>query len=222
MSTAMRERTTPLSPAARWTTATRAAAAVCLFAAGILWLVAELIGFGLDDVAELQFMADAPVLAGIGLTCDILAVPFLAGATLAWFALARPRSPKLALIGAIALAFGLSGQSVLNGVDFAAYQIMNSGHISAAALSTALGANPVPSVPGLAFMITFEGGAAGGIILLMIAVWRSHTLPRTAVVLVIAFQVLSMLPVPFPGTVLAAVGMAWMAVHILRTPKAAA
>lgn len=216
MTTTLREGTTLRpNPIADWSRTARVGAAVCLILSGVLWVVAELIGFGLSDTAQLTFIADQPTLAGIGLTCDMLAVPLLAGAVVAWYAMSRARSPRLALAGAIAFVFALTGQAMLNGVGAAQYQVMTSGKIGAAALFDALGANPAPSIPGITFMIMFNVGALAGIILLMIAVWRSHAVPRTAAALLIAFQVLSVLPVPFPLTVIAAAGLIWMAVAVL-------
>ena len=207
------------NPVTGWSRAARVAAAVCFILSGALWVAAELIGFGLSDAARLAFVADQPTLAGIGLTCDMLAVPLLAGAVVAWYLMSRERSPRLALAGAIAFVFALTGQAMVNGVDAAQYQVMTSGKIAAAALFGALGADPAPSIPGITFMVMFNLGALAGIILLMIAVWRSHAVARTAAALLIAFQVLSLAPLPFPLTVIAAAGLIWMAVSVLTARR---
>ncbi|MBS1673699.1 MAG: hypothetical protein JSS74_07015 [Actinobacteria bacterium] len=221
MSTTTHARTIPDSAASTWSSSGRIAAALCFALAGALWLAADLIGFGLDDIARLRFLADSPALAGIGLTCDALAVPFLCGAVLAWYLLARRSSPRLACIGAVALVFGLTAQAMLNGVELSMYQMMTSGRISASGLFRALGSNAAPSVPGITYQIMFYAGAFAGIIVLMIAVWRSRALPRTAVAFVIAFQLVDLVPIPFPTTVLAAIGLVWMAIAILRSPVTA-
>jgi hypothetical protein len=210
------------SPARKWTTTARVGAAVSFTAAGLLWVIGDVIGFGLDGPAQLRWIAANPTLSGIGLTADMLAVPFLTGAVLAWLLLARARSPRLAIVGSIMLVFGLTGQSIANGEGGAQYQIMTSGRISAVTLFNAIGSGPVNSIPGIALMLMFYVGAFAGIIVLMIALWRSRTLPRVAVALVIAFQLAGFVPVAFPTTVLAAAGLIWMAVSILRSGSQAA
>ncbi|WP_308466307.1 hypothetical protein [Rathayibacter soli] len=207
-----------VSPAARWTRGARVGVAVAFIAGGVLWVIAELIGFGLDGAARLNWAESHQLLAGIGLLADILAVPCLLIATLAWYFLARSRSPRLALTGALMLLFGLTAQSVSNGVDNAQFQIAMSGKVSATELAAALGSAPVASVPGVAFMIMFYLGAFAGIIVLMIAVWRSRTLPRTGAALVILFQLSTLIGLPIPATVLAAAGLIIMAISLLRTP----
>ena len=65
-------------------------------------------------------------------------------------------------------------------------------------------------------------GAFVGIVIMMVAVWRSRALPRPAAALVIAFQVAGFVPLSFPTTVLAAAGFFWMAIALLRSGRATA
>ena len=210
-----------VSPAARWSPAARAAGAFTLIASGVLWVLADVIGFGHEGVAKLAWIAAHPTLAGIGETGDILAVPFLYGAALVWLLLSLRGSRKLAIIGATMLTFGLAAQATLNGVETAAFLVAVRNKMDLATFNTALGDGTDVTVPTITFMAMFIG-AFVGIVIMMVAVWRSRALPRPAAALVIAFQVAGFLPFHFPTTVLAAAGLVWMAIALLRSGRATA
>ncbi len=90
-----------------------------------------------------------------------------------------------------------------------------------ATFNTALGDGTDVTVPTITFMAMFIG-AFVGIVIMMVAVWRSRALPRPAAALVIAFQVAGFVPLHFPTTVLAAAGFFWMAIALLRSGRATA
>ncbi|MFG2039896.1 hypothetical protein [Dactylosporangium sp. NPDC048998] len=203
----------PISPVTGWTSAGRAGAAITLVASGLLWLVGDVIGFGQDHMA---YMTSHPALGGIGVTADILAVPFLLGSAVVWLLMARRASPKLAWIGAILLVLAFTAQAMIEGVETIAYSVAQSDRIDHATFAEV--SNQLPGLPGAVFMAMFFIGGSLGIVLAMVAVWRSRAVPRTAVVLPVAFQVVEMAGVPFPATVLVLVGLVWMAVAVLRTP----
>jgi hypothetical protein len=205
------------SPAAHWSTGARTAGALAFVASGVLWVVADIIGFGRDGSAKDSWIAAHPTLAGTGAAADMLAVPFLFGATLVWLLLSLPRSRRLAIAGAVLLAFGLTGQSLINGVEFAQYAVATSGTADPAVFDKALGDGPGASVPGITFMLMFFAGAFLGIVIMMIAVWRSRSLPRAAVALIIVFQLVGLAEPPLPTTVIAAAGLIWMAVALMRS-----
>jgi hypothetical protein len=211
-----------VSPAAGWSPAARAAGAFAFIASGVLWVIADVIGFGQEGVAKLAWIAAHPTLAGIGETGDILAVPFLYGATLVWLLLSLRGSRKLAIIGATMLTFGLAAQATLNGVETAAFLVAIKNKIDLATFNTALGDGTDVTVPTITFMAMFVIGAFVGIVIMMVAVWRSRALPRPAAALVIAFQVAGFVPLHFPTTVLAAAGLFWMAIALLRSGRATA
>jgi hypothetical protein len=120
------------SVAATWSPAARIAGAATMVTAGLLWLVAELIGYGTDGEAEVQWSIDHPTLSGVGLAADMVAVPFLFGAVLVWLLLSWRRSCKLAVTGGVLLTFGLTGQSLMNGVGLAQNLILGGGKMSPA------------------------------------------------------------------------------------------
>jgi hypothetical protein len=211
-----------VSPAAGWSPAARAAGAFTFIASGLLWVLADVIGFGKDGVESLAWTAAHPTLAGIGLTADIVAVPFLYGATLVWLLLSLRASRKLAIIGATMLTFGLAAQATLNGIGMAAFLVAVRNKVDLAVFNTALGDGTDVTVPTVAFMAMFFIGAFVGIVIMMVAVWRSRALPRPAAALLVAFQVAGFVPLHFPTTVLAAAGLVWMAIALLRSGRATA
>jgi hypothetical protein len=204
-----------VSPAAAWPSLGRAAAAFTLVAAGVLWAIADVIGFGVSD--GLTYIGAHPTLSGIGIAADTLAVPFLIGCTAVWLLLSRHASPKLAWTGAILLVFGLIGQGMIEGVEMISYTVARSHKIGLATYENVT--NSPAGIPGAVFMAMFFIGSSLGIVLAMIALWRSHAVPRVATLLPIAFQVAQTVGVPFPATILTLAGLAWMAVAILRTPS---
>jgi hypothetical protein len=207
-----------VSDAARWTRGGRIAAAFTLIASGVFWVIADVIGFGASD--ELRYMAAHPTLSGLGVVSDTLAVPFLLGSVAVWVLLSRHASRKLAWIGAALLVCGLVGQAMLEGVEMIGYTVAQSGKLDLTTYSNVT--NSPAGAPGIVFMLMFFIGAGLGIVLMMIAVWRSHAVPRTAAALPIVFQVAQTIGVPFPATVIMLVGVVWMAVAILRTRSTSA
>jgi hypothetical protein len=205
------------SPATSWSRVARAAGALTLALAGLLWLLADLVQPSLEGAASQSWIAEHPGPAGVSLTADMLATPFLAGATALWLLLARARSPRLAWTGAVLLVFGLTGQAVVTGVGLTAYMVAQSGKVDAAAFSAAIGDGPAASLPGTVFTVMFFAGAFIGIVVMMVAVWRSRALPRAAVLLLVVFQLADIVSLPFPTTVIAAAGLLWMAVSLLST-----
>lgn len=203
----------PISPVTGWTSTGRIGAAVTMFASGLLWFVADVIGFGQDHMA---YLASHRVLGGIAVTADILAVPFLFGSVAVWLLMARRASPKLAWIGAILLVFGLTGQAMIEGVEMIGYTVAQGDKNSQAVFEGAT--NQPAGLPGIVFMAMFFVGASLGIVISMLAVWRSRAVPRAAAALPVAFQVVQTVGVPFPATVLVLVGLVWMAIVVLRTP----
>lgn len=203
----------PISPVTGWTSAGRAGAAITLVASGLLWFIADVIGFGQD---HMTYLAAHHTLGGIAVTADILAVPFLFGNAAVWLLMARRASTKLAWIGAILLVFGLTGQAMIEGVEMIGYTIAQSDRIDHTTFVDVT--NQLSGLPGVVFMAMFFIGASLGIVIAMVAVWRSRAVPRTAAVLPVAFQVVQTVGVPFPATVLVLVGLAWMAIAVLRTP----
>ncbi|WP_248960001.1 hypothetical protein [Sphaerisporangium perillae] len=208
------------SPAASWSVAARVAGALTLTLSGLLWAVADLIEPDLNGADSLTWTAAHPGPAGIAITADMLATPCLLGATAVWLLLSRRRSPRLAWAGAVLLVLGLTGQAMIMGVGLVGYMVARSGEIDPAVFSAVVGDGPDPSLPGTVFMAMFFVGAFVGIVVMMVAVWRSRALPRAAAALLVAFQLTELVNPPFPSTLIAAAGLVWMAVALLRTPVA--
>jgi hypothetical protein len=208
------------SPAAFWSGPTRVAGALTLVLSGLLWAIADIIGPHLNGAASLNWIAANPGLAGIGITADMLATPCLLGATAVWLLLSRRRSPRLAWTGAVLLVLGLTGQAMIMGVELVDYMVARSRKIDPTVYSAVVGDAPDPSLPGTVFMVMFFVGAFVGIVVMMVAVWRSRALPRAAAALLVAFQLTASVNPPFPTTVIATAGLVWMAVALLRTPVA--
>ncbi|GIH18933.1 hypothetical protein [Rugosimonospora africana] len=201
------------SPVTGWTYAGRTGAAITLVASGLLWFAADVIGFGQD---HMTYLASHRTLAGLGVTADILAVPFLLGSVAVWLLMARRASPKLAWIGAILLVFGLTGQAMIEGVETIGYTVAQGDKINHTTFVDVT--NHLVGLPGVVFMAMFFIGASLGIVIAMVAVWRSRAVPRAAAVLPVAFQVAQTVGVPFPATALVLLGLVWMAIAVVRTP----
>jgi hypothetical protein len=207
------------SPAADWTPAGRGAAAAALALGGALWTVGDLIGFGKDGADHIAYMREHSGAAGIGITADTLGTLFVAGAALAWFLLSRRRSPKLAVAGAVLLGIGLAMQCVLEGVELTQFALVRRGAFSVDRVTDALGSSTAMGLPGYLFMSMFMVGAFAGIVVAMIALWRSRSISRPAIVLVLLFQLAQAVGV-VPGSPFLLVGLVWMAVDLLRSAPA--
>lgn len=211
---------TPLrSVAAGWTPAGRIAAATVLVLGGVLWTVGDLIGFGEKGVDHLAYMRDHPGPTGIGLTGDLLGTVFMLGAAAAWLLLSRPRSPRLATAGAALLAIGLAMQCVVSGVESTEFALVRVGAVPLDRLDSILNSPTAMGLPGYLFLPLWMVGAFGGIVVAMIALWRSRSVARPAIVLVLLFQVVQFFGI-VPGSPFLLLGLLWMAVDVLRSSPA--
>jgi hypothetical protein len=207
------------SPAAGWPPLGRIAAAGCFVAGGALWTVGELIGFGKDGVDQLIYLRDHPTPAGIGLTADLLGTVFMVGTAVAWFLLSRRRSSRLAVVGGVLLTLGLVMQGVMSGVEMTEFALVRSGALPLHTLDTALGSSSAMGLAGDVAMPLFLAGAFAGIVVAMVALWRSRAVARAAIVLVLLFQVGQLVGV-VPTSPLLLAGLCWMAVDVLRAGAA--
>ena len=214
-------RARPGRPATPWTPRGRIAGAACLVAGTLGWTIASFIGFGLDGVAQLEFDRMHPVAAGIGLSCDLIGTVFVLGAAVVWLLLGRERSPKIAWTGAVMLGFALIAQGAVSGVEITKYALARDGRFDLSALADAIASPSQMGIPGYVFLPMFMIGAFLGLVLAMIAVWRSGSVARPAIILVVLFQVSQALPMPVPTTPLLLVGAIWMALNltVLRRPR---
>lgn len=207
-------------PATPWTSTGRIAAAICLIGGGVGWTVADFIGFGKDGVDQLAYDRAHPTLAGIGLTADLIGTVFILGAAVAWVLLGRGRSPRLAWTAGAMLGPALIAQGVVSGVEITQYALARDGRFDLAALADAVASPAQMGIPGWMFLPMFMIGAFVGLIVAMIALWRSGSVARPAIIMVALFQVSQALPQVVPTTPLLLVGLVWMAldVAVLRRP----
>lgn len=200
-----------------WTARGRYAAAAVLTTLGVLWLAASLVGYGKHDLERLQWTAQHPLPAGLGLTADMLAVPFVVGAAAVWLLLSRTASPRLAWAGAVLLTCAAAGQGVVVGMELAGYVVARSGSVD---LGTWVALTDSPSgLPVTVLVVLFLGGAFGGILVAMTALWRSRSVPRGAILLIVLSQVADGVSAYVPATAIGLVGLAWMAGHLLRADR---
>jgi hypothetical protein len=200
-----------------WTRHGRYAAAAVLTSLGVLWLAASLIGYGKHDLERLQWTAQHPLPAGLGLAADMLAVPFVVGTALVWLLLSRPRSPRLAWAGAALLTCAAAGQGVIVGMELADYLVARGGTVD---LGTWSALTDSPSgLPVTVLLVLFLGGAFGGILVAMTALWRSRAVPRAAIALVVLSQLADGVSAYVPATAIGLAGLGWMSLHLLRADR---
>jgi hypothetical protein len=209
----------PISPAAGWTPDARRGAAAALSLGGLLWMTAELTHMDGSGVDFMQWVAAHPTLAGLTLTSDFLGTALIMFALPIWLLLGRPRSPRLAWAGAIAGVFGMTAQAMIHGVEVVEYIVSTDGRIDKTTFDAVFNGGG-GGIPFTVFMVMFFGGAFVGTALAMVALWRSRTLPRGAIVLWLAFLAANLVPVRLPTTVIGAAALCWMAAAIVRAPSA--
>jgi hypothetical protein len=168
-------------------------------------------------VRRAAYISAHPALTAIGVTADMLGTALLMVAVPIWLLLGRVRSPRLAWAGAVLGVFGMVAQAVIHGVDLTDYQVARAGTLDYASYQKVLDAGT--SLPLVVFMVMFLAGAFLGTALAMIALWRSRTVPRPAILLWAAFLAVNLASVPMPTTVLALAALVWMAVAIVRTGR---
>jgi len=210
----------PADRGQQWNQAVRYAAAAALCGLGLLWFVGDLVFLGHHGAEKPAWIAAHPMLSGLGVSAEILAVPLIFAAAMVWFTLSRRASPRWAWPGVVLLACAAAGQGVLEGAELVGYVVARSGTGLDASLSAVMDHASGP--PMVTFMVLFFVGAFLGILVSMIGVWRARVLPRAAVVLVVASQALEFADVPLGGTGVTLIALTWMAIHLLRMPRSVA
>ena len=158
-------------------------------------------------------------LGAIAIVSVSVSVPLMFGTVVVWYLLGRVASPRIATAGAVMLTCGTAGQAILIGVDVAQYVISTheSDRLQPTAFEAAL--NGSMSVPFVVFFGLFYIGAFLGTLVSMVAVWRSRTLPRGALLLSLLFLLAAMSGVPAPVTAIELAACVWFAAAILRRPQ---
>lgn len=191
----------------------RVATATAFVLGGALQLTSELLVPPTADY--MGWMAAHPGRAEVAAVADLLAVPFLIATTIAWTALARARSKRLAWPGGALMIMGMCGLAALVGATTAQHWLLTLG-VDAGTVAKIFDVGGLP----LAVQLVMFLGAPLGVILLAVGMWRSRALPRGALALAVAFIVVDFTPmsgvVPFPTHAVLLAALAWMAVAVLR------
>jgi hypothetical protein len=201
-----------------WQRRGRYAAAAAFVGSSLLWFTSDIVSWAAHGVGRVAFTQAHPQLVGVALSADMLSVPFMFGTVVVWYLLGTVASPRIATAGAVLLTCGTAGQAILIGADVAQYVINThaSEQLSPGAFDVAL--NGSMSVPLVVFFVLFYIGAFLGTLVSMVAVWRSRTLPRAALLLALLFLVASIVGVPV-ATAIELVACVWFAAAILGGPE---
>ena len=177
------------SPATRWTSAGRIAAATTLVLGAAFPLASHLMPPTRADrtIDGFHWIADHPDLANLSKVFDLLQMPFLFGTVLVYVLLSRERSPRIAYAGGILFGCGMVGLSAVHGYETLAYALAQDGRFDLTALADVVGAQS--STPAIVMLLIFLPFAFFGQLTSAVALWRSGAVPRAAVLLIVAFLV---------------------------------
>jgi hypothetical protein len=207
------------SPAARWTSTGRVAAAAALVLGASFQLATFVTEPQHDETIDrLQWIAAHADRANVAKTFDVLAMPFLFGVVLVYVLLSRQRSPRLAYAGGILLACGMVGLSMWQGFETLEFALAQDDRFDLGALADV--ADNVSIAPAVAMLLLFLPGAFFGLLTLAVALWRSQAVPRGAVLLIPLFIVTDLfLQRGVLGHAIALVGACWIASAVLRAGR---
>jgi hypothetical protein len=174
------------SPAARWTSTGRLAAAGALVLGPGLQLASILIERETDTTLDaVQWIADDPDRANLSQVFFVLAMPFLLGTALVYVLLSRERSPRLAYAGGILLGCGFVGLSAVAGYETLAVALAQDGRFELTALADVV--DEMSSPPAIAMLLIFIPCVFFGLLTAATALWRSRAVPRGAALLLATF-----------------------------------
>jgi len=172
----------PISDRARWF------AAALFVLGGALQLTEFLLepAFG-SSAQRVQWWLTHSSQLQLSQTAGLLAIPCLVGSFWFGYRLVRRQSPRLAAVAVSMLLCAMVGLAGVHGVEMSAHWAAQQGHAEAA-----VGILDVdnPGIPGMALFVMFLPTAILGNIVMAVAMWRSHYVPRLVVLFVIAFTLL--------------------------------
>jgi hypothetical protein len=197
----------PSRPVSRWI------AAAVLVGGSTLQLVEEMIEppFA-DDGQRFAWLATHTTLHSIDIAIGLSAIPLLIAAALLLARLSW-KMPRLARIGAACNVVGLCGLAAVHGFEAATIAVLDA-HVPAATVAAAA-ANVQPAL-AIPLGIMFLGVLTVGVPMMLIALWRSRTVPRGAIVVAFGFMALDFYgpEIPFPAHGLLFISYVWMAASL--------
>lgn len=198
--------------------------AVCLIAAPLAETVEQALSplTGGSTADDLTAIAASPERFSASVMIGLLGTALLLPALLGLARRGCDRSPTLSPLAKIAIgasSLGFAGVRVAQGFEL---QLAGGGLPVVQAAEQFDGAVGTPV--GVTLTLAFLGGTVIGVVLLAVALWRSHRFPVAAIVLLVLFPIVD-LALPFrPGPVVSHLvllcAFTWMAVTLLRKPPA--
>jgi hypothetical protein len=199
---------------------------LCLVAAGLTNGLAQYVGDLLmpthdDFTDQIRWGAEHPTLHVAEQTALVVSMLVLPIGLLGLAQLTRWGAPRLTAVATVLVVWGMWGFHNVVALGYAAGTVGPDaiGVDAAAELNEAYlghaGTTVIALLPHLL-------GSFLGLLLLAVAGWRSRTLPRSPLVLLVAFLIWDFgLPAapPFEPHVLLAVALGWLGVHVIRLPQ---
>lgn len=137
-----------------------------------------------DTTARLTWISENATAATLAKSLDLVAVPVLLAVAVVYVLLSKQRSPRLSYMGGVLFATGLVGLAAVEGFETFAFVAVADGRFELSALAD-VGDNQFAG-PGAVMMVMFLLPGFIGLLVLAAALWRSASVPRAAVVLLIA------------------------------------
>jgi hypothetical protein len=198
----------PSRPVSRWV------AAAVLVGGATLQLVEEMIEppFA-DDGQRFAWLAMHTTLHSIDIAIGLAAIPLLIASTLLLTRLAW-KMPRLARIGAACNVVGFCGLAAVHGFEAATVAVLDAQVPAATVAAASAHLQPALAIP---LGIMFLGVLTVGMPMLLIALWRSRSVPRGAIVFAFAFMALDFAgpEMPFPSHGLSFISFVWMAASLV-------
>ena len=129
--------------------------------------------------------------------------------------------PRLARVGAGFAVTGFCGLAAVHGFEAAEVAMLDGGVTTRRAGRRDRTLQPALAIP---IMAMFLGALTIGLPLVLVALWRSRTVPRPAILLLFVFMIVDFAgpEMPLPSHAISFVAFVWMAVAILRGGRAGA
>lgn len=198
------------------------AAAAVLVSAPSLQLASHLIEPTTSDTAaRLAWVSEHAEAATVAKSLDLVAVPFLVAVAVVYVLLSRQRSPRLSYVGGALLVTGLLGLAAVEGFETFLFIAVGDGRFELPAIADV--ADNQMAGPGAVMMVMFLIPAFVGLLIIAAALWRSASVPRAAVALVIAAFLVDVVAVEEGGAAhwiphaVSLLAGAWIAGAVVRT-----